>query len=378
MIYLDHNSTSIMHNDLKNQIIEFFGEPLNPSSIHTYGRRARNLLEESREYIASALYANLGRNGYKIIFTSGATEANNLALKGFDAKHILYDPTSHASVIEALRSFENKHKLTVNKQGQLDLAQLEELLFTYKDTKILVTVIAANNETGVIQPVSDISKICKKYSAYLHLDSAQTFGKIEFNITSLDVDLASISAHKIGGLTGTGALIVKYDIKLTPLIEGGGQEKSERSGTENLIGAISFGLAAKKIHENIGEFNTRILKLRDFLEENINLSPNAIIIGQNTSRLPNTSLISTIGVDSNLQLIKFDQSGICVSNGAACSSGTVKRSHVIKEMGYDEEVAKSAVRVSFGLNNTIDDAKKFLNAWHETEEKMLKQKFRVA
>jgi cysteine desulfurase len=363
MIYLDHNSTTNLNPRVIENISRFTNVALNPSSIHSDGRNARKILEESREIIAESVGAKLGRGEYKLIFTSGATEANNLIINNFQDKVVLYSSIEHLSVYEPAKLIKNSYQINCTNEGLVDLVNLEELLQKHQGQKILVSIMAANNETGVIQPIKIISNLCKKYNAFLHVDAVQALGKIEFDISDLDLDFVTLSAHKIGGIAGVGALILRDDFQIKPTIVGGGQEKSERSGTENVIGAQLFAIAAKYSKENLKHYVNHTKKLRDQIEIEIEKEEKAKILCKNSPRLPNTSIISMDGISSDIQLIRFDNKNIAVSNGSACSSGKVKDSHVLSSMGINEDVRKTVIRISLGINNTHEDAIKFVEAW---------------
>ena len=365
MIYLDHNSTTNVLEKVKAIIAENLKEPLNASSVHYYGRNARKLLEESREVIAQTLGIKLGRGGYKIIFTSGGTEANNLVINNFES--VLCPSIEHAAIIEPAKKVKNTTALKVNKDGIIDLVFLQEV--APSDQKTLVSVMMANNETGVIQPIKEVVQIARDKGFLVHTDMVQAFGKINVNLQEYDVDFATISAHKIGGLVGIGALIVKDNITISPSILGGGQERSERSGTENVLGAICFAKAAEVACGNIDEYAKKTSDLRDYIESEIKKSGNGFVIAKNSNRLPNTSLIASNKVNADAMLIQFDMEGIAVSNGSACSSGKVKSSHVLQAMGYSEDVSKSVIRVSLGNNNTMKDAEEFIRVWNKVHGK---------
>lgn len=363
MIYLDHNSTTNLNPAILQEISDLVKSPLNPSSIHSYGRNARRILEESREMIINSLGAKLGRGEYKLIFTSGATEANNLIISNFSDSIILYSSIEHLSVYEPAKLLENSYQIRSNISGQVDISHIEEMLKKFTGKKILVSVMAANNETGVIQPIADLAKICRKYNSYLHVDAVQAIGKMDFDISFMDIDFVTISSHKIGGFAGVGALISRDDFQINPRIIGGGQEKSERSGTENVIGIYSFAIAAKYAKANLQNYIDHTKKLRNIIEDELSRESKAFILCKDSPRLPNTSAISMEAVSADIQLIKFDNKNIAVSNGSACSSGKVKDSHVLKSMGVNDDIRKTVIRVSLGQSNTSEDAKEFVSAW---------------
>ncbi len=370
MIYLDHNATTHIIDEVKFIVNEHFDQLLNPSSIHSFGRNSRKLLEDARAQIASSLGLRLGKGNYKIIFTSGGTEVNNLVVNNFRDGVVLYSAAEHASIIEPAKNLPSSFEINVNKNGVVDLDSLEKLLVLHHGKKILVSVIAANNETGVIQQVKKVVAISRKYGAFVHTDAVQAIGKIGFDIKELDVDYVTISAHKIGGLVGFGALVTKDNITLIPQLLGGGQERSERAGTENVLGAIGFAKALEQAILDQNEYYNNIINLRNKLEDEIEKIAQGAIICRSSDRIPNTSLISLKGASSDQQIIEFDFAGIAVSKGSACSSGKVKNSHVLKAMGYDDEIINSVIRVSLGNGNTIEDVEKFISVWKEIYKKM--------
>ncbi|MDX1916536.1 MAG: cysteine desulfurase family protein [Rickettsiaceae bacterium] len=368
MIYLDNNATTYPLEGLDSYLAPFLTKPLNPSSIHYEGRYARKLLEEARSSVAESLNISINKNERKIIFTSSATEANNLVINNFRNNIVLYSPVCHLSAIEPAKNCNNSICLEVDNCGHIRLQHLEENLQKISGAKFLVTVIMANNETGIIEPLDDIIDLSHKYGGFVHADCAQAYSKMDIDDLVKKIDFITISSHKIGGLTGAGALIAPFEFELDSMLLGGGQEKKARSGTESMIPIISFGFAASNIYNMRKEFQKKIREIRDFTEETLSRSgKSAIIIGKEVTRLPNTLMISMKDVSARLQLMKFDIRGICVSNGSACSSGVVKHSHVLKAMGYQDDILDTSIRVSFGINNTIEDAKEFILAWQEIE-----------
>ncbi|MDX1923630.1 MAG: cysteine desulfurase family protein [Rickettsiaceae bacterium] len=373
LVYLDHNSTTTPIDGLVDIIQPLMSAPLNPSSIHKLGRNARKLLQDARTQIleSATSSSNAHKAGYRVIFTSGATEANNLIIRNFSEDYILYSPTNHASVIEPARLLKNATMLKVDEMGLVDLDYLESLLQKLKGARVLVSVMAANNETGIIEDISAISSLVHSFGAYIHSDCAQLYGKAPLDLADIGADFVSISSHKIGGLAGSGALIVRGDFEIKAEVSGGGQEKGERSGTEGLIPAVSFGYAASFVPERVKFFETKVKKMRDFIEEAISdENKSAMIVGRGASRLPNTTLFITPNLGANLQLMLFDREGICLSNGAACSSGVVKPSHVLMSMGFSEDEARCAIRVSFGVTNTMKDVEKFISVWKKIGNKI--------
>lgn len=365
MIYLDYNATAPLHKNvikkIQNLKFEEFG---NPSSVHKIGRNSKKFVEEVRRNILSTLKAK----NYDLIFTSGATESNNLAIKGFikknNIKTIFSLQTEHASVIDVVKNLDIEKKFfNINSNGNVNLKEVEELL-SKQTSPFLVSIMFANNESGIIHPINEIAKIVKKYKGIIHCDGVQSLGKVEIDLDSLDVDLFSISSHKIGGPTGVGALLINTRNNISPEITGGGQEKNLRSGTENFLGIVGFGEAINEVNNLAKICNSEIKNNRDLLEANLKKLSNEIkIFGEDTNRLANTCYFAYPSMTSENQVIALDQKGICVSSGAACSSGKVEPSHVLKAMQVDEKYIHSAIRVSLGWDSTKEQIETFFNIW---------------
>jgi cysteine desulfurase len=365
MIYLDYNATAPLHKNVikKIQILKFedFG---NPSSVHKTGRNSKKIVEEVRRNILSILKAK----NYDLVFTSGATESNNLAIKGFikknNIKTIYSLETEHASVVDVVKSLDIQKKFfKINANGTVNLNEIEEL-FSKETGAFLVSIMFANNESGIIHPIKEISKIVKKYKGIVHCDGVQSLGKIEIDLDGLDVDLFSISSHKIGGPTGIGALLINSRNNISPEIIGGGQERNLRSGTENFLGILGFGEVINEIQSLSKICNSEVKNNRDFLEANLKKLSNEIrIFGEDTNRLGNTCYFAYPSMTSENQVIALDQKGIFVSSGAACSSGKVEPSHVLKAMKVDDKYIHSAIRVSLGWDSTKDQIETFFNVW---------------
>jgi len=365
MIYLDYNATAPLHKNvikkIQNLKFEEFG---NPSSVHKIGRNSKKIVEEVRRNILSTLKAK----NYDLIFTSGATESNNLAIKGFikknNIKTIFSLQTEHASVIDVVKNLDIEKKFfNINSNGNVNLKEIEELL-SKQTSSFLVSIMFANNESGIIHPINEIAKIVRKYKGIIHCDGVQGLGKIEIDLDSLDVDLFSISSHKIGGPTGVGALLINTRNNISPEITGGGQEKNLRSGTENFLGIVGFGEVINEVNNLAKICNSEIKNNRDLLEANLKKLSNEIkIFGEDTNRLANTCYFAYPSMTSENQVIALDQKGICVSSGAACSSGKVEPSHVLKAMQVDEKYIHSAIRVSLGWDSTKEQIETFFNIW---------------
>ena len=365
MIYFDYNATAPLHKNVIKKIQNIkFEEFGNPSSVHRIGRNSKKIVEEARRNILSTLKAK----NYDLIFTSGATESNNLAIKGFikknNIKTIYSLETEHASVIDVVKNLDIEKKFfKTNSNGTVNLKEIEELL-SKQTSSFLVSIMFANNESGIIHPITEISKIVKKYNGIIHCDGVQSLGKIEIDLDSLDVDLFSISSHKIGGPTGIGALLINLRNNISPEIIGGGQEKNLRSGTENFLGIVGFSEAINEVKNLTKICNSEIKNNRDLLETNLKKLSNEIkIFGEDTHRLVNTCYFAYPSMTSENQVIALDQKGICVSSGAACSSGKVEPSHVLKAMKVDDKYIHSAIRVSLGWDSTKEQIETFFNVW---------------
>lgn len=358
-IYFDYNSTSILDDSVAELMCNLLksGEPYNPSSIHSHGRKARSLMENARNQIADALHFDAYKGDLQIIFTSSGTEANNLVLNSFSNNQVFVGSTEHVSILEI--SNENKIIIPVNSTGIIDPVVLQKLL-KQNPGKKFVSIMLANNETGVIQDIKALSLIAHQEGAIFHCDASQAFCKIDIDFKSLGCDLMTISSHKSGGPLGAAALIGKKNFQIKPQIKGGKQEQGLRSGTENIIAIVGFGLAAAGWKDKIEKFK-QIEFLRNKMEEQLE----GEIIAKSVNRLPNTSCIRMQGVKNEEQLIKFDLAGISVSAGSACSSGRIAGSHVLKAMEMSDSDASEVIRVSLGLKTTEKEVNKFIELWKE-------------
>ncbi|UTW53858.1 cysteine desulfurase family protein [Kordiimonas sp. SCSIO 12610] len=358
-IYLDFNATSPILLEVIEKVAETMTFLGNPSSVHQTGRKARSIVEEARSQVA----ALVGARSRDIVFTSGGTEANNAVLRATGAKSLIISAIEHDCVIAASQvSGLHVQTLSVNNDGKVDLEELSRLL-EKTENPALVSVMLGNNEMGVIQDIAKVSTIAKEFGARVHCDAVQAAGKISIDFNELGVDYLTLSAHKLGGPQGVGAIVLAPTAPLNAFIVGGGQELGRRSGTENVAGVAGFGVAAIAALSNQAEYD-RVQSLRDRMEAEIRAHANDIIIaGKDTDRLPNTSCIVMPGMKGETQVMHFDLNGICVSSGSACSSGKVKVSHVMTAMGLDEELANSSLRVSLGLSTTDEEIDRFIEAW---------------
>jgi cysteine desulfurase len=355
--YLDWNATAPLRPEAASAMSAVLAGCGNPSSVHRRGRAARQVIERARETVAAMLGNGVEPSG--VIFVSGGTEANHLALLGAGRERVLVSAVEHHSVLDAVA---NAEVIPVDGDGIVLLDALDRLL-AMDARPALVSVMLANNETGVIQPVAEIAALARKSGALVHCDAVQAAGKIALDTAGMDADLITLSAHKLGGPPGIGALVVTGQLALTPLFRGGGQERGRRAGTENLPGIAGFAAAATVAVENLPDYD-RIRMLRDTLEAGVAAAASdASVIGAAAPRLPNTSAIAMPGVAAETQVIAFDLEGVMVSAGAACSAGKVGPSHVLAAMGVEPDLAASTIRVSLGWSSSEADIAHFLKAW---------------
>jgi cysteine desulfurase len=351
--YLDYNATAPVKPAVIEAMAGALGRAGNPSSVHRAGREARRALERAREAVA----ALVGASPATVVFTSGGTEANNQAL-GSIRGPCLVSAVEHDSVLAAAPAAE---RLPVDAVGRIDLERLSDRLAAVRPA--LVSVMLANNETGAVQPLAEVAELAHRHGALVHCDAVQAAGKLAIDLARLGIDLLTLSAHKLGGPQGVGALVMGDGIEPAALLRGGGQERRWRPGTENLPGIVGFGRAAELALEDEG-WRPRVGALRDRLEaEILAVAAAARVYGRGAERLANTSCLTMPGVSNQTQLIAFDLAGIAVSTGSACSSGKVGPSHVLAAMGVDPAEAATAIRVSLGWASTAFDVERFVAAW---------------
>jgi cysteine desulfurase len=370
-VYFDWNATAPLREAARRALQDALAVPGNPSSVHAEGRAARRLVEDGRERVARLA----GARSADVIFTSSGTEANALALtpdiETADEKRprdrLFMSAIEHASVRTGGRfPRESVEDLPVDADGRLDLAGLVQSLA--RASRPLVSVMLANNETGVVQPVAEAAALVHAAGGLLHVDAVQAAGRIACDIDTLGADLLTLSAHKIGGPKGVGALIrSRDDIHFAdPLIRGGRQERGMRAGTENVPGIAAFGAAAAAALTRGAEEAAAMLNQRNRLEAGLKaITPQAIIFGEGTERLPNTTLFALPGMKAETGVIAFDLEGVAVSSGSACSSGKVQPSHVLAAMGVSPALVQGAVRASLGWETTERDIERFLEAWRK-------------
>lgn len=354
--YFDCNATAPILPIVQEAMIDIISEPHNPSSLHHYGRSAKSVLDTARSRILDAMSAD--HNLYSVIFTSSGTESNNLALRGLEGYKILCSSVEHASVL----SMAKDGVIPVDKDGVVDVDMLEKIVSSVQ-IPFVVSIQAANNETGVVQPIHEISKIVKKYGGTFHTDATQAFAKIPFSIKESDIDMVTISGHKFGGPQGVAALVIRKDLPMHSIMFGGGQEYRYRPGTQNVAGLHGLGIAAATIESTMSAYQD-LSNIRDFIQDSIlTISTGSVVFGKEVERLPNTLSITMPNVSSETQVIHFDIHGFAVSAGSACSSGKVELPRIQMSMGYDEKTSRTAIRVSLGINNTMHEAEAFVKAW---------------
>lgn len=355
-VYLDYNATSPVYPVAIEAMQEWLPGPYNASSIHLYGRRARAAIEDARIKVAELVNAAPG----EVIFTASGSEANNLAIRGVEATAHLVSAIEHPSVLKT--AGEQAIVLPVDTDGVVRIEAVESAL-ELAPRGAFLSVMLANNETGVIQPIAELTEIAHHYGAVMHCDASQAVGKIPVDVAALGVDLLTFSAHKLGGPQGAAALIVRHCLPLTAQITGGGQERNRRAGTENVAAIVGFGAAATQAGNR--EHSIRLAAWRDAMEVRIReMAPDTEIFGAKAPRLPGTSCLTMRDVSSETQLMAFDLAGIAVSAGSACSSGKVELSHVLRAMGASDASMATAVRVSGGWNSREEDFQRFVHEWH--------------
>jgi cysteine desulfurase len=373
-IYLDWNATTPLRPEAKAAMAQAWEMSGNPSSVHAEGRAARRLVEDARGAVASSV----GAEAQNVVFTSGGTEANALALtprlrrgKAPAAERLLVSAIEHASVLSGGRfAADTIQAVGVTPGGVIDLDRLRALL---DGRPALVSLMLANNETGAIQPVTEAAELVHAAGGLLHVDAIQALGKTPFDLASTGADLVSLSAHKIGGPKGVGALVTAEGLEgLAPLLRGGGQEKGRRAGTEDVAGIAGFGAAARAAMAAMPAETARQSALRDRFESGLRQTPGTIIFALETRRLPNTVLATVPGMRAETAVIGFDLAGIAVSSGSACSSGKVQPSHVLEAMGFGRELAQGAVRFSMGWSTSQAHIDSALEAWRKLADGLTK------
>ncbi len=376
--YLDYNATAPLRAEVRAAFSEALSLYGNPSSVHEEGRAARAAIEAARGKVAKLV----GARAEDVIFTSGGTEANALALaaQAGEAWHCYLSAVEHPSVLAGGRFYrETTTHIPATADGVVDLDVLARELEKHKrgGWRPFVSLMAANNETGAIQPVAEAANIVHGAGGLLHSDAVQAAGRMPIDIGAIGADMLSLSAHKMGGPKGVGALVLRHGVSVEPLLKGGGQERRRRAGTENVAGIVGFGVAAELAAADLARVEA-IAKLRDALEAGaLAVAPDAVVLSGRVARLPNTTCIAVPGAKAETLVIGLDLAGVAVSSGSACSSGKVEASHVLSAMGVSPELAQGAIRVSLGFGTVNTDIERFLLAFGELI-KRLKQSRKVA
>ena len=363
--YLDYNATAPLRPEAGEAMVAALSLCGNPSSVHAEGRTARAAIETAREKVAALLRAR----PEDVIFTSGGTEANALGLAPETRHERLYvSAVEHPSVLAGGRfSPAQVSRIPVTSDGVMDLDFLASELAKHHlegtGARPFVSLMAANNETGALQPVSAVAELVQAEGGVLHSDAVQAAGKVPLDMAALGADMVSLSAHKFGGPKGVGALVLRKGTQVEPQIKGGAQERRRRAGTENVAGIVGFGIAAEIAAAELDRAKA-VAGLRDELEARaLALVPEAVVLSAGVARLPNTSCIAVAGTKAETLVIGLDLAGVAVSSGSACSSGKVEASHVLSAMGVGSELERSAIRVSLGYGSTLADVDRFVEAW---------------
>lgn len=366
-IYFDNAATTKIKSEVLNEMMPYLTTNYgNASSLYTIGRQSKRAIENARKQVADLINCNPN----EIYFTAGGSESDNIALKGFayannqKGNHIITSKIEHPAVLESCKFLE-KHGyevsyISVNKDGIIDLEELEK---TIKPTTILISIMFANNEIGTIQPIEEISKIAKKHNIIFHSDAVQAFGNIQIDVKKMQIDMLSMSGHKINAPKGIGAIYLKEELNIEKIINGGHQEKNKRAGTENIAGIVGMGKACEIAKKNLDIHSRNLKKLRDYYISKLQKEiPDKIHInGTMEKRLPGNANVSFEGLDSSELIYRLDEKGICVSSGSACSSGSSEPSHVLKAINLSDKYLKCAIRTTFGENNTFEEIDYFVN-----------------
>ena len=372
MIYLDNAASTKIHDDVLESMLPYLKEQFgNPSSIHRYGRLAHKAIEKARKQIASLINAEPS----EILITSGGTESNNTALCGVvknPPNQIITSQIEHDAILEPCKKLSQNgfdvHYVSVNEFGLIDILDLKNHI---SEKTSIVSIMFGNNEVGTIQPISEIAKLCHDYDIVFHTDAVQAVGKIPIDVKELDIDLLSISSHKLYGPKGIGALYIKNGIDIKPVILGGGQESGLRSGTENVANIVGFGKACEIAQNNLSENLTHMKKLQNILIEKIyDVIPKVTLNGHPKFRLPNNVHLTFLGVNGEDLIIKLDEYGIAASTGSACSVNTQKASHVLKSMGFSLEQITGSLRLTLGIFNNEKEIEQTVEILKKTVQEL--------
>ena len=359
IIYLDNSATTPIKSEVLQEMMPYLTtEYGNASSLYSVGRSAKRAIEKARNRVAELLNCNHN----EIYFTGGGSESDNIALKGFayankeKGNHIITSKIEHPAILETCKTLERQgfevSYINVNEDGIIDV---EELRKSIKTNTILISVMTANNEVGTVQPIEEIAKIAHDNNVVFHTDAVQAIGNVQIDVEKMRIDMLSLSSHKINGPKGVGALYIKNGIEVEKFINGGHQEKDRRAGTENVAGIVGIGKAAEIARKNMETHIRNLSKIRDYYIKKVQKEiPNIRINGSMENRLPGNANISFKGVNASELIFKLDERGICVSSGSACSSENTNPSHVLTAMNVPEVYLNSAIRTTFGDNNTFE------------------------
>ncbi len=373
-VYLDHAATTPVDKEVLEAMLPFFDKKFgNASSLHAYGREAREALEKSREEVAKLINADAD----EIIFTGSGTESDNLAIKGIAFKygkgHIITSKIEHPAVLETCKYLEKKgFDVTFLPVDEYGLVKLEDVENAIRDDTILISIMHANNEIGTIEPIEEIGEIARKHGIIFHTDAVQSAGKIEIDVKKINVDLLSMSSHKIYGPKGVGALYVRRGVKLEPVLHGGGHERGLRSSTENVAGIVGFAKACEICRRRMHEDAEKITRLRDKIIKEVLKIEESYLTGHPTKRLPNNASFYFKGIEGESLVLMLDAKGIATSTGSACSSKKLQASHVLLAIGIRPEDAHGSLRVTLGRENTEEEIDYFLEVLPEVVEELRK------
>jgi len=372
LIYLDNAASTAVHPEVVKEMMPYFDSQYgNPSSIHQFGRKAKNAIQKARKQVA----ALIGAEPDEILFTSGGTESNNTILYAHRTRptlhpqgeiqknHIITSSIEHEAILQPCKQYEKiGYKITYLPVDEYGIVDPNDIANSINSQTVLVSIMLANNEVGTIQPIKEISEICKKYQIPLHTDAVQAVGKVPINVKELGVDALSVSSHKINGPKGIGALFIKKGLRVSPQILGGGQENGMRSGTENVASIVGFGkaceIAKERLNENISHFETLHSSMLSRVVKEIS---HVKLNGHPEKRIFNNIHLTFMGVNGEDLIIKLDEHGIAASTGSACSMHTQKASHVLKAMGFNHEQITGSLRMSFGYLNTLDEVEQTID-----------------
>lgn len=374
-VYADNAATTRIAPQVLDAMLPYLKEEYgNPSTLYKLGREAKIAIEKAREQVAQVI----GAKAEEIFFTGSGTEADNMALKGVlygpagkGKKHLITTKIEHHAVLHTAMALEKEGFqvtfLSVDKNGRVDLEELKQAITP--DTA-LVSIMAANNEVGTIQPIEEIGKICREKGVLFHTDAVQAFGHMPLDVNKMNVDLLSLSAHKINGPKGSGALYIRRGLGLRPVIEGGGQERNRRSGTENVTGIVGLGQAAQLAMETMEEESARLKALSKKLIDGVLQIPETILTGDPENRLPGACSFAISAIEGESLVLYLDMEGICTSTGSACSTGSLDPSHVLMAIGLSHEVSHGSLRVSLGRFNTEEEVDYIIETLPKVVEKL--------